>query len=406
MIKKILYISSLCSPALVEYLFRTSSVKPLQSVQKFHRLLAEGIKLADNSVNLETLSSVPIPLNHKKLIWNIAPEEFNNISYTYVPVINIPLLKDIIISIYSFFRVILWRFSDPRASSKVVICDVLKLSISVSANLACKLMGIKIIAIVTDLPGLMIVNSIKRKPLKLKIYNKITSKILSNFDGYVLLTEQMNEIVNPQRKPYIIMEGLVNIGLNMAVNSIENKQSERILIYAGGLFEKYGIKKLIDAFILVKGNDLRLHIYGSGEMVKNMTLYMHIDPRIVYKGNVPNQIVVDNLQTATLLINPRPSTEELSKYSFPSKNMEYMASGTPLVTTLLPGMPKDYCPYVYLFDDESVNGLSKMLQFLLSKKKEELHEFGNNSKEFVLKYKNNKIQGQGVLKFISQAEFI
>lgn len=398
----ILYISSLSSPQVIEYLFNSSSTKPLQSIQKFHRLFTEGIKLSDDTVIIETLSSVPVSANHTKWIWKIPMEKFNNICYRYIPFINFPVLKDIIIFFYSFFRIVIWRFSNQKNSNKIIVCDVLKLGITVSANLACKLTGIKVLAIVTDLPGLMVVNSMSAKPLKLKIYNEITSKILSNFDGYILLTEQMNEIVNPKRKPYMIMEGLVNIDLKLSVNSLENKQSERILIYAGGLFEKYGIKKLIDSFMLIEGKDLRLHIYGTGEMVKNMAVYMNLDSRILYKGNVPNQIVVDDLQTATLLINPRPSNEELSKYSFPSKNMEYMASGTPLVTTLLPGMPEDYLPYVYLFNDESVNGMRRTLEFLLSKTKEELHEFGNKSKEFVLNYKNNKIQGHRLLKFIKQ----
>jgi len=402
----ILYISSLCSPQVLDYLFNSSSTKPLQSIQKFHRMFTEGIKLSDDTVIVETLSSVPVPANHKKWLWRIPMEKFNNIHYRYIPFINIPLLKDVIIFFYSFFRIVIWRFSNQKNTNKIIVCDVLKLGISVSANLACRLTGIKILAIVTDLPGLMVVNSTNTKPLKLKIYNEITSKILSNFDGYVLLTEEMNEIVNPRRKPYMIMEGLVNIDLKLSDNSLENKQSERILIYAGGLFEKYGIKKLIDSFRLIGGEDLRLHIYGSGEMVKDMAAYMEIDSRIAYKGNVPNQIVVDKLQTATLLINPRPSNEELSKYSFPSKNMEYMASGTPLITTLLPGMPQDYFPFVYLFNDESLNGMRKTLEFILSKTKEELHEFGSKSKEYVLNYKNNVIQGQRLLKFLNLHNFI
>jgi len=402
----ILYISSLCSQRILEYLYNSSSTKPLQSIQKFHRLFAEGIKLSDDTVIVETLSSVPVPANHKKWLWKIPKEKFNNINYRYIPFINIPFLKDIIIIFYSFFRIVIWRFSNIKNGNKIIVCDVLKLGITVSAIMACKLTGIKVLAIVTDLPGLMVVNTLNAQPLKLKIYNEITSKILSNFDGYILLTEQMNETVNPRRKPYMIMEGLVNIDLKLSDNSLENKQSVRILIYAGGLFEKYGIKKLIDSFMLIEGKDLRLHIYGSGEMVKNMAVYMNLDSRIEYKGNVPNQIVVDDLQTATLLINPRPSNEELSKYSFPSKNMEYMASGTPLVTTLLPGMPEAYFPYVYLFNDESVNGMRRTLEFLLSKTKEELHEFGNKSKEFVLNHKNNEIQGHRLLKFLDQHQLI
>ena len=46
--------------------------------------------------------------------------------------------------------------------------------------------------------------------------------------------------------------------------------------------------------------------------------------------------------------------------------MEYMASGTPLLTTKLPGMPEDYYPHVYFFEEESVQGYADALKKVLS----------------------------------------
>ncbi len=111
--------------------------------------------------------------------------------------------------------------------------------------------------------------------------------------------------------------------------------------------------------------------------------------------------LVGNVMIDTLLVNPRSSAEELAKYSFPSKNMEYMASGTPILTTPLPGMPKEYYPFVYIFDDETVDGFEKTLRMLLSKPKDQLHEFGRRAKEFVLTHKNNRMQADRILSFFS-----
>jgi glycosyltransferase involved in cell wall biosynthesis len=185
-------------------------------------------------------------------------------------------------------------------------------------------------------------------------------------------------------------------------NLPEHKAPERIMLYAGGIYEKYGIKKLIDAFMQLEGDDLRLHIYGSGEVAKDMPDYMKLDKRIVYYGIVPNKEVVEKELEATLLINPRSSVEEFTKYSFPSKNMESMVSGTPLLTTPLPGMPQEYYPFVYVFNDESVEGFCQTLKMLLSTPKEELHEFGRLAKEFVLTYKSNRVQAERVLCFFEE----
>lgn len=75
---------------------------------------------------------------------------------------------------------------------------------------------------------------------------------------------------------------------------------------------------------------------------------------IKYFGVIPNDYVVNKELKATILINPRPTNEEYTKYSFSSKNMEYMVFGTPVLTTKLSGMPEEYYPYVYLFKDESI----------------------------------------------------
>lgn len=96
----------------------------------------------------------------------------------------------------------------------------------------------------------------------------------------------------------------------------------------------------------------------------------------------------------TLLIKPRPTDEEYTKYLFPSKNMEYMVSGTPVLTTKLPGMPKEYNDYVYLIEDETVEGLATTFENLLSKPKEELYAKGLKAKNFVLQEKNNVVQAR------------
>ena len=88
------------------------------------------------------------------------------------------------------------------------------------------------------------------------------------------------------------------------------------------------------------------------------------------------------------------------KYSFPSKTMEYMASGTPVLTTILPGMPKEYYPYVYLLPDESAAGISGMLKQVLSQSDEALFEKGNAARNFVLDTRNNVVQAAKILEML------
>lgn len=397
---KILYASPLCSEKVLNSIFRSSSTKQGLAVQKFHHLLTEGLSMYEKECSVETLSIISIARSsHKKRFWNIASESDRNIRYNYVPMINWPILKSITILINSFFQLSFLILSSGR-KEKIILCDILYLPLSISVFVTSKLFKVKSIAIVTDLPG-FVSDFQNRGNLIKTIINKVSHYILPKFNAYVLLTKEMNKVVNTRNKPYLIMEGLVDNSMKASNNSLKNKNNKRILLYAGGLHERNGIKKLIEAFLQLEGENLRFHIYGSGEMEKDMPYYMNLDNRIVYQGIFPNKVIVEKELEATLLVNPRPSNEEFTKYSFPSKNMEYMVSGTPIVTTPLPGMPIEYYDYVYLFDDETVHGFLNTLRNLLSLNEEKLHKKGKQAKEFVLKNKNNMIQAKRILDLCS-----
>lgn len=397
---KILYISSLCSEKMLQYIYETSVRKPEQAAQKFHRLLAHGLAMHHKVCKIKTVSTIPvIPSSHHKKFWKPASEYIKKLTYTYIPFINLPYIKNIGIFLYTFIKVFFLTLPLFKNRS-IIICDVLNVTVSLASFSATRLTRVTSVALITDLPGLLVTENPENKNLISFFYYTIVSKMIKGFDQYILLTEQMNEIVNPKKKPYLILEGLVDIEMEMTSNKLADKNIKKTLIYAGGLYEKYGVGSLISAFKLLDDQDVELHLYGYGDMAQKMENYIGKDKRIIYKGMLPNKTVVENQLKATLLINPRPTSEAFTKYSFPSKNMEYMVSGTPMVTTKLPGMPDHYLPYIYLFDNETVDGLKATLKNLLDKSAIELHEFGENSKEFVIKNKNNYIQAQRVLKFL------
>ena len=179
------------------------------------------------------------------------------------------------------------------------------------------------------------------------------------------------------------------------------KNQKRTILYAGTLMEKYGIKNLVDGFIEANLLDTQLVIYGNGPYAERIReLEARYD--IHYKGLASTEVVVEEEKKATLLVNPRPTHEEYTKYSFPSKNMEYMATGTPILTTQLPGIPKEYKDYVYYFEGERVSEFAKSLKAVMAHTDSELQEMGSKAKHFVLSGKNNYIQGNRIINLIKE----
>jgi glycosyltransferase involved in cell wall biosynthesis len=391
----ILYVSTLCSDRLIKELF-DAGYKPIQAIQKFNKLLVNG--LAENGCDLYALTEIPKTVGPRFL--KRKRETENGIAFTYCRKIDIKLFYNLYMFLSGFFLTLRWGLK--HRDQSVAIMDVLQTEFCSGALYACKLLRIKTVAVVTDLPGLPGMLAGTRRTFIHRFVEKAINRYANSFDAYILLTEQMNEVVNLKGRPYMIMEGLVDVNMADAGATV-NGDGRKIVIYAGGLYEEYGIKYLIDGFKMLDDKDVELHLFGHGPMVNEIEEEIKRDGRIRFFGIVHNSKVVEAELQATLLVNPRPTVEDFTKYSFPSKNMEYMVSGTPVLTTNLPGMPKEYHDYVYLLEDESAQGVSQVLKKLLvDTPASELKDKGLSAKQFVLKNKNNIFQSKRVIDFIKQ----
>lgn len=216
-------------------------------------------------------------------------------------------------------------------------------------------------------------------------------------DVYVLLSPFMKEHLPIGNKPFTVIEGIYQPE-NIETKTFE-KDGDKIILYSGNLDSRYGILDLVNAFMAIKDPLYRLWLCGNGNTVNIITSLAASDNRIKYYGVLPRKDVLALQRQATLLVNPRHSTEEYTKFSFPSKTMEYMASGTPTLMSALQSIPNDYKEHLFFFDDESVDGMSKKIQEVIEKPREELNRFGDAAREFILSQKTSVKQCKRIIDF-------
>ena len=104
---------------------------------------------------------------------------------------------------------------------------------------------------------------------------------------------------------------------------------------------------------------------------------------------------------ATILVNPRTSEGEYTKYSFPSKTMEYLLSGKSVIINRLPGIPEEYYQYVFTPKDESVDALAECVNRVLTLEVNDRVSKAKSGREFVVSQKNSKIQVSRILEMIN-----
>ena len=386
---KVIYASCLMSERKIQRTFQNATDYDGFQVQKFHRLLVEGFKL--NNCKVAALTVLPVTRNNtNKKVYLDETEKNNGIVYHYPMVINLPIIKHIFAitaSMFSFISIA------KKNKDIVLIADCLNKAVALGSVLGAKIMKVPSVGIVTDLPDMLLGKK-----------DRINNWIIRLYDQYILLTEQMNDYIisniTHKQKPYIIVEGMVDIDMGKKSISEQKKYSKKVCMYAGILDRKYGIEMLVKGFDKANIPDSELHIYGDGEYKDELLKVCKKNSNIKYFGLKPNSYIVKEQQKATLLVNPRPSDEEFTKYSFPSKNMEYMASGTPALMARLPGMPEEYLEYVYILEDESIDGMAGKLKEVLNFSQKENMDKGRKAKEYVLKEKSNKNQAERVMKWL------
>ena len=252
--------------------------------------------------------------------------------------------------------------------------------------------------VVPDLPEYMSRQDSFAKILGKKVDRAIINFCLKRIDCFVLLSPFMRDKLPMKDKPWVLMEGIFDTA---TISEGIAKRDERVILYCGNLSLKYGIGDLLEAFSGINKDNYRLWICGRGDGEAEIARRVKNDKRITYYGVVNHSDVLALQQQATVLVNPRNSLGEYTKYSFPSKTMEYMASGTPTIMCHLPAIPKEYDDYLFYIEDETVNGIRRKIIEVCEKPQQELDSFGNRASDFIKSQKNAYIQTQKVVKMIN-----
>lgn len=396
---KVLFIGVYADSNLIDKLNNKSNSNGSLSIAaiKYTRLIGEGFKhnIGENSTNLFLVPIGMYPVC-KVFLWNNREIDGNY----YIPFINIIFLKQLTISLYLFYFSSKWYFKNAGNEKKVIVFSFIYLPFLIAIAPLKFLKNIYVASFVPDMPEYEFSYSKNKSSLKeilIPLYINLSKGIVRINDFYVYITKYMQNSFG--NKPYLIIEGFTDARIDATQGEIFNNKNA--LMYAGSLFEKFGLRLLLEAFYEIEGN-YELWLFGNGDMEKEIELYSLKDPRIKYFGNRPNNEILEFEKKAKLLVNPRLTDNEFTKYSFPSKLMEYMSSGTPVLTTKLLGIPDDYFDKMFYIESETVEGVKKSILNCLLKSQEELDGFGNNAKSFVLQEKNNFIQIEKLIKIMNE----
>lgn len=173
-----------------------------------------------------------------------------------------------------------------------------------------------------------------------KLYAKLQLVCIRNFDCVIGLSPNSQRLLK-QHQEFFLMEGGIDEKFYYSFHYVDQSKEKKIrILYAGLLGEVTGVDILLEAFSRSRDPDVILIITGKGPMEGRARAAAEKDARIIIKGNLKYEEYVRELQNADILVNPRNMLLPENQNNFPSKIMDYLASGKIIVSTKFAGWEK------------------------------------------------------------------
>jgi len=189
-----------------------------------------------------------------------------------------------------------------------------------------------------------------------KIYACLQAKILQKYDMIMGLSSNTKKRLKKGQK-FILVEGGIDSEFYDSFTFREKKTGEPIIfMYSGLLSRVTGVDLLLKAMEENRNQDIRLVITGKGNLEQLVRDAAQKDARIEYKGHLTYEGYIRELQNADILVNPRNMNLPENQNNFPSKILDYLATGKPIISTRFVGWEKfeEYIKFIEMEEIEKI----------------------------------------------------
>jgi glycosyltransferase involved in cell wall biosynthesis len=329
---------------------------PNPSNQNFHSRLIRALMTKDD---VQVISLVPKTAKGTLFL------DSNNYHYVNYPANLLLALQSQIKEIKTIGKEL------GKNQDSLIVFDSLNLKLCHSAHSLSKKLGCPSAAILTDNP-----KNISESPI---FYQSLLLPQVKKAHGFLSLSDGLLEAFNVKNKPHFVFEGIVEESHAKTIPFAKGS----FLYFAGALKEKYGIKDLIGAYFQARP-DYDLVIAGHSNQDPYFAEIEENNVRVHFLGQVSKDENASFEENAALLINPRRFNETLDKESVPSKMLEFLMSGSPILSTPHTKLQEIFPDDVNWLQESGENALQKWFENHLDQKKKLMNIKPNNAKKRTL----------------------
>ena len=363
---------------------------PVQT-QRFGWSVIEALKAAGAELALVSAAPVTDYPSNSQVLFRGRPFSVDGTRGTTVAFLNITGIKHL--TRFVSASVAVRRLGRGAGADGIVVHGVHSPFIWVAVRAARRL-GVPAVVVLTDPPSLPTPYDGRLSGQLKRLDRRLILAGLSRADGVVALTQDLARDFAPGR-PWLQFEGIARPLAPRAPTSDAAQGSEAV-VYAVALAAEYVVRRLIEAVDASQGS-WTLHLYGAGPMTEEVRTAAAERDRVVFHGLVDSTTLASAYGDAALLVNPRPVDQSFVKYSFPSKLLEYLGTGRPVMTTRLPTIPGDYDAHL-IYTGDTAEELADAVDTFFASARPPVSPGG---RQFVLATRGVEAQGIRLREFLA-----
>jgi glycosyltransferase involved in cell wall biosynthesis len=359
-------------------------------------------------------SSLPTPTSHvyipvpsfpksKKLFVGSKKCQLKNgLHIKSLPHINFGAIKILTLGLATAWNTFAWAIKNRKADRRVVICYNLTAPPAWPISFVSKIIQLDLVPFIGDIyvPGEVVKDTFLRR----LEYNG-QKRLIPKADGLLIANQAIIDDFAPNRHALLLEGGVMESLVHRFASNIAKTDDSFHIVFAGQLSVLNGVTLLLDALKLIDSPNLKVSILGGGEFAEVVRTAAETDSRITYHGLCNHEEVLKVYEQADLLLNLRKTDFQTHRYVFPSKVVECLATGRPLLTTCTGHVEKEFGDLVYLLRDESPLALSTKIQELSALPKEDRSMVGVKAQAHVMEHKTWEGHVQRLENYLHQNVF-
>ncbi len=213
----------------------------------------------------------------------------------------------------------------------------------------------------------------------------------------MFFTKPMIDRFNVINKQYIVSEG-ISSGISDRGDNNFNDNKKHI-VFIGKLDKRNGVELIYEVAQKIHDDSVVFDLYGVGGTELDASTKINANNVIIHGFLKPSE-VKETLSKASVLLSPRFSNEEYTKYSFPSKMFDYLEAFKPIITFKLESYPDELDKMLYYPKSEDSDSLLATLKHILDK--DELASKRENDYSAFIKKYDKKTVASAIIELIKK----